>query len=360
MTPKSLDYFGPFKYENILVNLALEATTEHAPTGNTSKKAPTKSNENDILDMYLIVCETEARMRAVANVATALGEPYVPFKLLFVEGLLETDFDGDIGMKEVPMMVAACLLGDYNSVFLLRKICSRDSIKPNSFHEIHTKSNALQQFPPCIINEILPAPGGEIEFGKTMDDIDQDFGYEDRTDVWHDLEKNGYGLGLKVGLQASHSDVTSGIVKSCLHEQDGMIKCCRKGFPCLKTVYLPGLDGQGKETEDGVSLFHRNEKGDVTFTEKEAERASNFIASFGLEERVKAALQKKRFVLPQKLDNIQAYFCNEYVYGTVNILWVSGVIRMEGGGHNKTKGASKKRKVFDAWPSEKAKADTSN
>ena len=98
-----------------------------------------------------------------------------------------------------------------------------------------------------------------------------------------------------------------------------------------KTVYLPGIgkNDDMNTLKGDATFFHRNEEGKVAFTSEEADNASNFIASFGLEERVKSALQKKRFVLPQQADQVDQHFCNEQVYGTINILWVCGVIRME-------------------------------
>ena len=52
-------------------------------------------------------------MRAVANVTAALDEPYVTFKMLFVEGFTEADYeDGDKQIHDIPMIAAACLLGD--------------------------------------------------------------------------------------------------------------------------------------------------------------------------------------------------------------------------------------------------------
>lgn len=39
-------------------------------------------------DANVIVCENEARMHAVLSVARAFNEPYVPFKILFVEGMM--------------------------------------------------------------------------------------------------------------------------------------------------------------------------------------------------------------------------------------------------------------------------------
>ena len=44
--------------------------------------------------------------------------------------------------------------------------------------------------------------------------------------------------------------------------------------------------------------------------------------------RVKACLQQKRFKLPQKSTSVSAHFCNESVYGTLNILCVTGVVRL--------------------------------
>ena len=129
-----------------------------------------------------------------------------------------------------------------------------------------------------------------------------------------------------------------------------------------KGIYPPGLSKKvGSEDERGASLFYRNEDGTITFTEKEAERASDYIASIGLDERVKASLQKKRFVLPQKTDKVEANFCNESVYGSVNVLWVSGVIRMEEGTRNTVDSAvavapTSTNQTFDVWPSPTAKA----
>jgi hypothetical protein len=76
-----IDYFGSFSPSNILVNLSLEPSS-----GLSEEKAPKKaklSNFTEDFDDNLIICESEARMRAVASAAVALGEnDYVPFKML--------------------------------------------------------------------------------------------------------------------------------------------------------------------------------------------------------------------------------------------------------------------------------------
>ena len=349
-----LDFFGPFKYENMLVDLSLESAMgkeneSSSPDKKKARKEKTSKDEDEdeAFDMDIITCETEARARVVANVAAALDEPYVPFKILFVEGVMEANCEGDCSIVEVPMMAVACLLGDHDNVLFLRNVCTRHSVSAKTFQEIHSESNVFVETPSDVMEAILSgvSSGGEVDL------FDRKHGqtYE----VTSALKKNGYGLGLKVGLR-SPRDIKSEVVDACLNSAYDMLP----HGSSTKTVYLPGLDTEAKQVEDdGTSLFHRNSKGEVVFTEKEAERASDFIASTGIEDCVKASLQKKRFVLPQQTSRVQANFCNENVYGNLNVLWVSGVIRMKNtAGKEKGKVAAAKEE-FDAWPSERAKAN---
>ena len=48
-----------------------------------------------------------------------------------------------------------------------------------------------------------------------------------------------------------------------------------------------------------------------------------------LVERVKQALHKTDFVLPQERVDTSTFFCNESVYGKATILMVSGVVSLE-------------------------------
>lgn len=285
-------------------------------------------------------------MRAVINTALALGETdYVPFKILFVEGVLELRWEVDLSTVEVPMMPAACLVGDHNNIFCLRKIPSKCSyVEPMTLKEIHFNSNVSFK---CNDTKISNAPAGtaikfnEWEYGMFICNDDED----------RDHREIGYGLGLKVGLGSS-AEIKSTVLQSILNETYDMID---REFT---TIYLPGLDeGKEKEKDNGASLFHRNEKGEIAFTAKEADRASDFLASSNLEDRIKAELQKKSFVLPQETSDVYANFCNEAVYGKVNILWVCGVIRMKDGARAPEPGAAIPSR-FNAWPSTAAKKAT--
>ena len=409
-----LDFFGPFKAENILVDLStricaacgktdgqvkqcacglvrycnkecqlahrkdhkkeckerlaeikLESTasTKGKSISNGNKKARVGSSPDpglapkNTLNNDIIVCETEARMLAVCNCAKALGEPYVPFKLLFVEGVLEYMCQSHgAEAVDVPMTTAACLVGDYDNIFCLRTIAQSSSIKPRSLEEIQKSYNLFKMIPESEAKKISGVePGQEIDLFRPSGDMKWSIDYN----LDCEMQENGYGLGLRVGLQATKTwdseegDTKAAVINSVLHEGYDMLG--RGG----KTIHLPGIEkGRDKEEQDGsTSLFHRNEDGRICFTAQEADRASEFIASIGLEDRVKASLQKKQFVLPQMTESVSANFCNEAVYGNVNILWVCGAIRMEANNDNGA-GESTSSNSFNAWPSQLAKAKT--
>jgi hypothetical protein len=365
-----LDYFGPFNYSNILVDLSLEAQSKSSSDDypHTDKKVKQPTNDEHTtdkdFDSNLIICESEARMHAVANAALALGETkYVPFKMLFVEGVLEVELAIETHAMEIPMQPFASLFGDYDNIFCLRKLIPMlgvqqkvKKIEPHSLHDTHENRNLLKSYP--ISSNTLPGAKTKVldvhQFREFLDPQSDNY-CEDYARRFFDTQKNawtdGFSLGLKVGLQGP-GDTKSGVLNSAVvHYPSDVID------ERYNLLYLPGLASQGKECDDNVSLFHRNEKGEVVFTDKEAERASDFIASSNMEERVKAALQKKRFVLPQETASADKEFCNESIYGSVNILWVCGVVKLDIDSpcqSNPSVAAAPSQK-FDAWPSIEAK-----
>jgi hypothetical protein len=248
-------------------------------------------------------------------------------------------------------MLAACLLGDHDNIFFLRKNCSTRGVCPRSLQWIHENADVFKTYPEDILSTVFSgvSPEDEVDFfGRDIEDFEAMLKYQQKLDeldyeIKEVHEENGYGFGLKVGLKSSDGDAKTAVIESSLHKPHGMLK----HGAGHKTVYLPGIAGEG-QVDDGISLFHRNENGETCFTAKEAERASDFIASYGLEERVKAYLQKKRFVLPQKSEKVAEKF---YIYGTINILWVCGVVRMDATIIDSENDGKISRVKFDAWPS---------
>ena len=88
------------------------------------------------------------------------------------------------------------------------------------------------------------------------------------------------------------------------------------------------------ETDDGASdgsnnvFFHRDALGKTCFSAEEASEACERLVDMQLVERVKKCLQRKQWVLPQQSNDMGNFFCNESVYGTLNVLCVTGVVRL--------------------------------
>lgn len=116
---------------------------------------------------------------------------------------------------------------------------------------------------------------------------------------------------------------------------------------------LPGGADYDSQAEEGA-LFHRDSAGKTCFSAAEARAATEHLETIRLEERVKAALQKKHFVLPQQSRNVEQGFCNEQLYGKMNLLSVSGVVRMDASGGA---ASNPSNETFDAWPSKEALND---
>jgi len=77
-----------------------------------------------------------------------------------------------------------------------------------------------------------------------------------------------------------------------------------------------------------TALFHRDEFGKTCFTLEESLDAQERIGNMHLDDRVKQCLNRKKFVLPQQSRNMSDGFCNESVYGTLNLLSVTGMVRL--------------------------------
>ena len=109
----------------------------------------------------------------------------------------------------------------------------------------------------------------------------------------------------------------------------------------------PNVARRQSSVKEPARLFHRDAHGRTCFTAEEAQQATERVLALELDERVKACLQRKAFVLPQHAHSFNSHFCNESVYGTMNLLSVSGLVRLEAA---PVAAPTQLAPVFDAWP----------
>lgn len=325
-----LDYFGPFDVQNLLVDLALEDSVGDAEPlekkqkeghiGNVDTDMSEDVNDDDDNDdavaADIIVCENEARMQAVLDIARQFNEPYVPFKILFVEGMLQY-FDGDGGgfdaPLDVPMTAAATFVGDYNNVLALWCLDqSHRTIKKFTLEDAHYCSPFFRCAPEDHSERLLNLDLGEkVELfrpppGANYDSWEMPF--KVICDVWGEtkevtMESEEFltgGLGLGLNVRVDDNELKSGLLKYMFNKYD------RSDVEPLDL--RAGLSKESEVVQRINSLFHLDGNGKACFTREQAKLASDHIASIGLEEKVKASLNKKQFELPQVSEKVSMVY----------------------------------------------------
>ena len=313
-----LDYFGPFDVQNLLVDLALEDSVgDEEPlekkqkgerSGDADKDMSEDANDDNsaaaAVETDIIVCENEARMNAVLDIARQFNEPYVPFKILFVEGMLQY-FDGDGGGCEapfdVPMTAAAAFVGDYNNVLALW--CLDQSYhKKFTLRDAHYRSNFFHGAPWDHSERLLNLDLGEkAELfrpppGASYSSWDMPF-YGGEMDSEEFLSM---GLGLGLNFRVDDNELKSGLLKYMFNKY---------GRGDIEPLDLrAGLSKESDVVQRVNSLFHLDGNGKACFTREQAKLASDHIASIGLEEKVKASLNKKQFELPQVSEKVSMVY----------------------------------------------------
>ena len=336
-----IDYFGPFTNEKLLVNLAIEKKQEEEegrkkegesntevknckrfvqPSNATNaesmfsaeKKAKSDSSSSGDVDFGVIVCENESRTKAVYEISRLLGfSNYVPFKMVFVRGvMLHGYYDRP---ASVPLTTAGLVVGDYNHIFALQNIGGQKGENvASTVKDYHTVHNYFSQ---------SDAPGWDDEngtlFARNESDDDSDDSDDWNCERWereqnqlHNFQKQPRGMGLKLAF--GDKDVRtklSGYVLGSLWSEHHAYNGAQIHDLRPLSDFLGDL--ASVEDSDTMNLFHRDESGKATFTAEEAAAASNYVASMNLDERVLAAVQKKRFELTQEVEEKDDYYCNE-------------------------------------------------
>jgi hypothetical protein len=315
-----LDYFGPFNVSNVLVDLALEPSSEPPPVKRPKQEVEPKAAADDF-DSDIIVCENESRMKAVLNTARAFNQPFVPFKILFIEGMLHSfdgDGDGQIIPFDIPMTAAAAFIGDHNNVFALWSLDQYFVGEDDVFtlKKAHECSRFFECAPEDHKDHLLNLPlGSKVELfepppGANISDCDIQFkvtrtanGSEAKEQTIDSEEFMRGGMGLGLNVRVSDLELKSGLLKYMFNKQfrwDTKPLDLRAGLTEESSVVHPVND-----------LFHLDGKGKACFTREQAKLASDYIASIDLERRVKASLNKKRFELPQVSEKVSMVYCND-------------------------------------------------
>lgn len=293
-----IEFFGPFRAENLLVNLALEPKGPVDPEASCQrfvlpanaddgdKKLPAKkfktTGDNvpeELNDMNVIVCENESRAKVVYEVARQLGDDsYVPFKMIFAEGQIATGYYNNV--KNIGVTPVALVVGEYNHIFAIQKCGLTSGVDEHTLQEHYAKCNYF-------------ANGGTYDIFAGGDDEWNDDDWQQQEDDFMNGGCHCLALKVSIGEESARDKLTRYIFESEMSRSVGP-----SDFHLLPEILAEmGSDSDEKSAKEdamgdkeatATNLFHRDDSGKVVFTPEEADSASKYIASMDLDERVKA------------------------------------------------------------------------
>jgi pentatricopeptide repeat protein len=340
------------------------------------------------VEQILIVCENEARTSIVAKVAVDLALPFVPFKMLFVEGRTIC-LGGDACFNEsepdagkIAMTPCFIAVGDHDNILSIEQVkelawLAKEApgltpldraLKNPTFCESDFDAGD-EKGPRKRAKELLVAaralrPGSQLQdVGGLFEEDYCNATFAPCLLVAPSQDRNGARITAEEATRLVLG-VTDDLDDKHCHSfefqyLDGML-------PTM--TWLPGCDDDldvasvnaallspAADGAPGYSLFHRNALGLSCFSEKEAKETCKYLRDIDFVQIVKAALQRKRFELPQHSAAYTNHFCNETMYGKMNLLWVTGLVRLDAGmsaaaAIAATTVAVAELEEFDAWP----------
>merc|ERR1712176_725018 len=80
--------------------------------------------------------------------------------------------------------------------------------------------------------------------------------------------------------------------------------------------------------ENANPFFHINVEGQTCFTPQQAAPTSSYLKSIIFIDQLKSQIKEVTWQFPQSSKSRQETLCNERVYGHVNVLMASGVVRL--------------------------------
>lgn len=275
------------------------------------------------------------------------------------------------------MLPAWLSLGDHENIFMYRRLVDKELEVQEECEltTIHRTANIFKH-PDLIAAAAETSSGSSFEWPKSVElgRYDGILG-DPRDNNWtssDDKKDMPPGETVALGLMAcfgpDRRKTSSTSPSSQLQRNIHRLLFDHEGTHInrLPLTLLPGTapteametDDEGApDPEPSTRLFHIDDEGKTCFSREEAEAASQLVADMALDERVKQSIQHKRFVLPQQTQNIDGGFCNEAVYGRLNLLTVTGLVRLDSAKPIK---APSVKVAFDAWPSAKTLTDSAH
>ena len=236
-------------------------------------------------------------------------------------------------------------VGDYSNILAVRTIIHKGeqdkvdlSKYPIKMMGSEDKDKHSYKGLPLTAEQILSlsTPGREIKFTSYGTYEEDDKG---AIATGLDSDHDSYWVALKYAPVQGGDFKIADIIRLLMPDDSS-----GTGLPSA-VITLPGVSGgvsgggggesisaaAGAGGGGGVtgSFFHLDETGATCFTAAEAEAASALLVDTAFLEHLQNRISSTTFHLPQQSVNAGAHFCNENVYGKMNLLSLTGVVRLD-------------------------------
>lgn len=259
-----------------------------------------------LADEAIMVTTTDERARVVAEAAKALGLPYVRFRAVFAEGRLTYDGDGmwDTPPAKLRMGPVWVTVGDYENLLGCRVILHKGDQGPTELH----------QFPATFVGEGEGPVGEEewpeftgIQGVNAIADGENEWALVDS-----DSDNRAVWLGLQGCAVTSyfHADPATGVVPPSapftLKDTVDFLMPSDHGIVLPAMRLLPGAKDVRSKTEG--AFFHVDSRGSTCFSKEEAAAASQHLIDMGFLQHVQSRITHTAFHIPQQTAEKDAHF----------------------------------------------------
>ena len=241
------------------------------------------------------------------------GLPYIPFRIVFVEGTLVPGGESSGNDPNVLDMTPVWLsLSECDNIVFYKGLTNLRDNSQSLTDILNNKKYKCSH----IISELKKFNKSKVEI-ISVDEDDDDVEVDNK-----DTFKLGIYYDLVYDYKCIRYDLK--ICKPDVSNAD-IIKDIQKRDPILNTLYYP----RQCDIVSSNPYFSINQDGKMLLFGEQCVRAIEILKKLDFEQAIKSKLNNINFTLPQEKAIINENFCNESVYGNCKVLFVSGLIKIE-------------------------------
>lgn len=306
-----LDYYGlTDSYKNILVKNFLDTTDR-----NLDKYFDEESG--------LIMCSNKMRYMEFMNTVKELKLPYVPFEIIFTEGMIAYcgGLSGDSPLN-IEMQPVASIFGESRNLLFIVNLCS--TCDPFKYVDLYPEEAVPFNMERTDIKRM----------NSIKDENDIVFFCDEYKDCYDGDEDENYGqpwsftTGPRYEYKFNGNPFQSNLV-GCLPEDINIVKyMLSDNDETLWKLNKCGIPETIHE-EYLTDWWYLNANSTLRFLPEHLPKILERSKKINLYDRVKDCLKFIPFRFTQDTGNLEHDFCNEQIYGNFTFITVYGLMNME-------------------------------